>query len=237
MTAPVPADQEEALRDRYTVVYEGDPDGMKILSGEPAPGRAVTVIVGDQWEEVATLRAERDQLASDLIALAKIYGEACGRLATARYERFRTDRRIRLQRFALREANKYIDKGIGSRAYVHLFQYAQKMSRRARSAEAKADQLASELREAEERVTRLHEARQSALRQMNEQQARADAAEQRGIELERGALHPALAIDVQQHRDEAYKTGWDDGYAEGHAKASALSDPRPSPAKGDVHHG
>jgi hypothetical protein len=64
--APVPADQEEALRDRYTVVYEGDPDGMKILSGEQAPGRAVTVIVGDQWEEVATLRAERDQLASEL---------------------------------------------------------------------------------------------------------------------------------------------------------------------------
>jgi len=102
---------------------------------------------------------------------------------------------------------------------------------------AERDQLASELREAEERVTRLHEARQSALRQMNEQRARADAAEQRGVELERGALHPALAIDVQQHRDEAYKTGWDDGYAEGHAKASALSDPRPSPAKGDDHHG
>jgi hypothetical protein len=66
MTAPVPADQEEALRERYTVVYEGDPDGMKILSGEPAPGRAVTVIVGDQWEEVATLRAKVEQLASEL---------------------------------------------------------------------------------------------------------------------------------------------------------------------------
>jgi len=128
--APVPADQEEALRDRYTVVYEGDPDGMKILSGEPAPGRAVTVIVGDQWEEVATLRAERDAAEkkqvedrawyemtvsvveeqrdnyrddvlrlhrekmdrldralvaeANLIALAKMYGEACSELQVLR---------------------------------------------------------------------------------------------------------------------------------------------------------
>ena len=41
---------------RYTVVYEGDPSGVKILSGEPAPGRAITVMLGDQWEEVRALR-------------------------------------------------------------------------------------------------------------------------------------------------------------------------------------
>jgi len=87
------------------------------------------------------LRAEAAE--ANLIDLAKMYGEACGRLATARYERFRTDRRIRLQRFALREANKYTDKGTGSRAYVHLFQYAQKMSRRAHSAAAEIASLRS----------------------------------------------------------------------------------------------
>ena len=61
MTAPTTqAEQEDAVRERYTVVYEGDSTGVKILSGEAATGRAVTVMAGDLWEEARTLRAERD---------------------------------------------------------------------------------------------------------------------------------------------------------------------------------
>jgi NTP pyrophosphatase (non-canonical NTP hydrolase) len=37
-------------------------------------------------------------------------------------------------------------------------------------------------------------------------------------------VHPSLVVDVQAHRDAAYKNGWDDGYAEGYGKATlALS--------------
>jgi hypothetical protein len=87
-TAPTTqAEQEDAVRERYTVVYEGDSTGVKILSGEPAAGRAVIVMAGDLWEEARTLRAERDQLAADLRKaavqisdLAQAKGEAEGRL-------------------------------------------------------------------------------------------------------------------------------------------------------------
>ncbi|SFJ68289.1 hypothetical protein [Methylobacterium brachiatum] len=81
------AEQEDAARERYTVVYEGDSTGVKILSGEPAAGRAVTVMAGDLWEEARTLRAERDSYAASLAAavvqisdLAQAKGEAEGRL-------------------------------------------------------------------------------------------------------------------------------------------------------------
>ena len=50
---------------RYTVVYEGDPTDVKILSGENAPGMAVTVKAGDLQQEVENCRAslhEADRL-------------------------------------------------------------------------------------------------------------------------------------------------------------------------------
>lgn len=40
---------------RYTVVYEGDSFGAKILSGEPAPGHAVVVSLGDAVTERAAM--------------------------------------------------------------------------------------------------------------------------------------------------------------------------------------
>ncbi len=44
--------------------------------------------------------------------------------------------------------------------------------------------------------------------------------------------HPALKGYLQQHRDEAYKGGWDDGYAEGFGKAQALI----AAAEEQIHH-
>lgn len=42
------------------------------------------------------------------------------------------------------------------------------------------------------------------------------------------SVHPTLVVDVQAHRDAAYKNGWDDGYAEGFGKAaSATTSPAP----------
>lgn len=44
------------MADRYTVVYEGDPHGVRILNGEPATGQAVGVQLGDLVREVGRLR-------------------------------------------------------------------------------------------------------------------------------------------------------------------------------------
>lgn len=46
---------------RYTVVYEGDPDGATILAGMTAPGRAVSVALGDVLAERAALAASPPQ--------------------------------------------------------------------------------------------------------------------------------------------------------------------------------
>ena len=44
------------VADRYTVVYEGDPSGIRILNGEPASGEAVGVQLGDAFHEIDRLR-------------------------------------------------------------------------------------------------------------------------------------------------------------------------------------
>lgn len=49
---------------RYTVVYEGNPAGAKILSGEPAPGKAVAVMAGDLVADEAG-RAKQDRVTLD----------------------------------------------------------------------------------------------------------------------------------------------------------------------------
>lgn len=66
--------------------------------------------------------------------------------------------------------------------------------------------------------TRLAAALASARAQMWAQSRRADEADARRIALEQGVVHPALAIDLQEHRQQAYECGWNDGYAEGAAK-------------------
>lgn len=228
-----PADQEDAVRERYTVVYEGDLTGVKILSGEPAVGRAVTVMIGDMWEEVRSLRTrvaaaetERGRL------VAQLRESAMDHIARDLTDEGNFDRlKAAEARATAAEAKQTEDRAWYEMTVSVVEEQRDDYRAKMKAAEAQRDQLAADLRNAEERVTRLHEARQSALRQMNEQRARADAAEQKCIELERGALHPALVIDVQQHRDEAYKTGWDDGYAEGHAKASTVT-PDPQDAGG-----
>lgn len=77
--------------------------------------------------------------------------------------------------------------------------------------------------DAEERIDRLEAALTSTRKQLWAALAERDAANARCIELEKDKVHPALAIDVQEHRQVAYQTGWDDGYAEGFGKATALT--------------
>jgi flagellar biosynthesis/type III secretory pathway protein FliH len=66
---------------------------------------------------------------------------------------------------------------------------------------------------------------------MWEQSKRADEADHRLVAAENGQV---MMIDVQEHRNEAYQSGWNDGYAEGAAKA--IADARlaeqPAPAGG-----
>lgn len=69
-------------------------------------------------------------------------------------------------------------------------------------------------------IERLAVALESARRQIGEQSDRANAADSARIVLEGGKIHRAFSVDVQEHRDQAYKTGWDDGYAEGFGRAA-----------------
>lgn len=69
-------------------------------------------------------------------------------------------------------------------------------------------------------ISRLEQALASMTRQMWEQSTRADEADRRRVDVEEGK---ALLIDVQEHRQEAYQGGWDDGYAEGRALALSRS--------------
>lgn len=66
---------------------------------------------------------------------------------------------------------------------------------------------------------RLVAALESATRQIWEQSGRADAADKARVTLEGDKIHPAFAVDVQEHRSQAYQGGWVDGYAEGFGRA------------------
>lgn len=103
-----------------------------------------------------------DAVEANLIALAKMYGEACGELAKARHERSRTDRRIRGQRAALRENWEIVEQRIGPRAHYRLWQFSQKQSLRARAAESEAITL-------RERAAKLEEGLRECLNQLEYQ--------------------------------------------------------------------
>lgn len=73
---------------------------------------------------------------TNLLDLARMYGEACGALLKARLDRVRTDRRIRCQRAALRENWEIVEQRIGVAAHARLYRYAAKRSKAAHAAEA-----------------------------------------------------------------------------------------------------
>lgn len=68
-------------------------------------------------------------------------------------------------------------------------------------------------------VDRLAAALKSQTEQTWRESERADKADHMRVAIETGKVHPALAIDVNEHRQQAYQGGWNDGYAEGFAKA------------------
>ncbi len=86
---------------------------------------------------------------------------------------------------------------------------------------AEIARLAAALAEAEKRVDNLSAALSSTRSQVSEQSDRADTADELRVAVETGKVHRAFAIDLNEHRDAAYKNGWNDGYAEGEGKAVA----------------
>lgn len=75
-------------------------------------------------------------------------------------------------------------------------------------------------RQLAEAVERLSAALKSQTGRTWEEIERADKADHMRVAIETGKVHPALSIDVQEHRQQAYQTGWNDGYAEGFGKAA-----------------
>lgn len=67
-------------------------------------------------------------------------------------------------------------------------------------------------------IERLSAALKSQTQQTWQESERADKADHMRVSIETGKVHPALAIDLKEHRQQAYQTGWNDGYAEGFGK-------------------
>lgn len=70
---------------------------------------------------------------------------------------------------------------------------------------------------------RLSAALKSQTERAWQESERADKADHMRVAIETGKVHPALAIDLNEHRQQAYQLGWNDGYAEGFAKAKAMA--------------
>lgn len=67
---------------------------------------------------------------------------------------------------------------------------------------------------------RLAKALKSQIKQTSIESDRANKADHMRMSIETGKVHPALSIDINEHRQQAYQNGWNDGYAEGYAKAT-----------------